>query len=412
MIVRILSGEDDLLTQNKDGEALLYRARCLLEEGRYDAAIAVLNTLYVVGEQQRELTYLLGWCYMQCKEWVEACSVLTPLLGARGPDFYVLGPGTSELARSHFQMQHLQERELQALTLLLLGSSVINLAMYEDASLHLTHCLKVLHDRRVHLPRVRIYARFSLAMTCLMRGLYEQSIAYYEESLHLCAHYMDEEAVPDIYHGLCDVYRVQGDLVRSYAAGLDALRLYEEREDLRMVARIHTMLGEVCLQLQHYEEAKTHYQQSLVLALAGGGTTLAMVNYAALAETHMAEQRMAEAQQYCDLALEAMKQSSDMHMRGRVYLVIAKIAHVEARHAHGDERQRLLATVVSWYERANSCLETTQAYSDMVELHAGWGEALEELGRVTEAIQCWRAGFHSLHQAETMGPAFSSLSSY
>ncbi|BCL82950.1 tetratricopeptide repeat protein [Ktedonobacteria bacterium brp13] len=397
------------MAQNTDSEMLLYRARLLVEEGRYDAAVAVLETVHPAGRQRLEVAYLLGWCYVQRKQWVEACVILEPILGGREPGFYVLGFQGKELERQDFQSYHLQERELQALTLLLLGLGAINMAMYEDASFHLTHCLKVLHDRRVHLPRVRIYARFSLAMTCLMRGLYTQSIQHYEEALRLCSHYADEEAVPDIHHGLCDVYRSRGDLVKSYAAGKDALRLYEERGDQQMIARMHSMLGRVCLLLQQYQAAADHYMLSQAIALAGGGTTLVMVNYAALAEVYLAEQRPADARHYGQLALTAMKQSSDLHMSGRVYLIIGKIAHEEARHASGDERQSLLNTAVSWYTQANACLETTQAYSDMAELYDGWGQALEDLGRVAEAIQCWRAGFAMLHESRSVSQPLNSL---
>lgn len=375
------------MTQDADSKRLLYQARLLVEESRYDAALTMLETISPAERQQRDVAYLLGWCYVQCKQWEDACNVLKPLLGGKEAQFSIENP---------------QERERQALTLLFLGLGAVNLAMYEDASLHLRHCLKVLHDRRVHLPRVRIHARYALAMTYLMRGLHSQAIQHYEEALRLCKHYNDDEAVPDIHHGLCDVYRYLGDLTNSYVSGQDALRLYEARQDWQMIARMHHMLGRVRMLLRDYQDAEEHYTQSLSIAIRDGGTTMIMVNYAALAEVHMAQACTEQARYYCQLALQAMGQSCDVHMCGRVYYVIGKVSHQAALQARGVERQQLLDRAISWYNKANTCLKTTQAYGDCVELYNVWAQALEELGRVEEAIQCYRAGFNVLHESKSM----------
>ncbi|GER87028.1 hypothetical protein KDW_11900 [Dictyobacter vulcani] len=374
------------MIQNADVRMLLYRARLLVEEGRYDAALEVLTTMQFDDEQlQREVVYLLGWCHISRQQWGDALATLSPLL-----------PGMDD----SLDVETPQERERHAMALLRLGMAAVNLSTYEDASFHFIRCLKVLHDRRVHLPVVRIHARYYLAMTCLMRGLYAPALEHYEEAIRLCAHYNNDTALPDIYYGLCDVYRYTDELSKSYTAGQEALRLYVQREDQQMAARMHNLLGQVCLQQGNYREASDHYTESLAIANSYHGPTMAMLNCAALAEVRLAEQRLSEAQRYCQLALNNMEQTVDGHMQGRVYHVIANVTYEAARRQTGDQQRKLLEEAISWYEKAKVCLAATQAYADEAKVYSGWAQVLEELGRTTEAIECWRAGYTVLSQSK------------
>ncbi|GCF06643.1 tetratricopeptide repeat protein [Dictyobacter arantiisoli] len=374
------------MTQNADVKMLLYRARLLVEEGRYDAALTLLMTMHPEDEKQRQdVTYLLGWCYVLQKRWDDALKTLTPLLA--GMDM-------------RFEVETLQERERHAMALLRLGVVAVNLSTYEDASSHFTRCLKVLHDRRVHLPVVRINARYYLAMTCLMRGLYTPALEQYSEAIRLCHYYNDETALPDIYYGLCDVYRALGDLSQAYVMGQEALRFYALRSDQQMEARMHNMLGQVSFQHGDYREAADHYTESLAMATNYNGPTMVMLNCASLAELRLAEDRLQEAKRYCHLALTSMDHTDDVHMQGRVYHVIAKVTYEESRRFSGSERKLLLEETISWYEKAKACLAKTQAYADVADVYGGWALTLEELGRAAEAFECWRAGYVMLHQSK------------
>jgi tetratricopeptide (TPR) repeat protein len=369
--------------QNEDIKTLLYQSRLLVEEGRYNAAQTILETIHPEVEKQRQdVAYLLGWCHVQRKQWVEALRTLVPLLKEKN---------------KHFEIEIAQEREQHTFALLLLGLAAVNLASYEDASHHFTRCLKVLHDRRVHLPVVRIYARYYLARTCQMRGLYSAAIQHYDEALRLCHHYHDEQVQPDIYRGLCDVYRYSRNLTKAYLAGKEALDLYKAMPDRQMEACMHNRLGRVCFLLSDYQSASEHYAESFAIATSVNDPTMLMMSSAALAEVRMTEERLEEARHYCKLALSAMEHTNDIHRQGRVYHVIGKVTHEGSRLSSGYSKQVLLEEAATWYEKANMYLRKTQAYRGMDELYGGWAQVLEELGRVSEAIDCWRAGYAVLH---------------
>jgi tetratricopeptide (TPR) repeat protein len=364
---------------------ILYRVRLMLEEGQHDDALSELLSLQPVDEQQqRDISYYLGWCYIQQKQWSEAVEALTPLLKQTQSD-------TADAFESSL------ERERIVLFLLNLGIAAVNLSHYEDAAQHFTLCLKILHDRRVHLPAVRIKARYSLAMTCLMRGLYTAAIQHYDEALRLCKHYAREEEVPHIYHGLCSAYRYTGDFVKACVAAEYALELYHDRRERSMEARMHNVLGRIHYLLGDFHKAADRYMESLAIANNYNGATLVMGNCADLADLRRAEGRFEEARRYCDLAIETMERSDDVYMSGRALLAIGKVAREEARLAENQERRIvLLQEAAKWFERASSKLESTQAYPDRAEVYGCWAQTLEDLGLEEKAINLWRSGYEFL----------------
>ena len=370
------------MIQNTDTLMLLYRARLLLEEGQNEAALEVLQAIRVEDEkQQQDVAYLLAWCYIQQKQWDEAIQVLKPLLGQSGEQ------GGQET---------LLERERIATYLLRLGLAAFALAHFEDASLHFTGCLKVLHDRRVHLPAVRIKARCSLAMTCTIRGLYIVAIQHYEEALRQCRHYNNEEEVPHIYHGLADAYLHIEDYAKAYHAAQEALNLSEKRADWQMIACMHTILGRICFLSGNYRQASDHYTESLAIVTKYDSYQMVMLNCAALADLRLTEGQLDEAKSYSHSALDVLARTEDPYGQGKTYNVVGKVALEEARRSEGPQRQTLLEEAVGWFEKAQEQLARTREYPDMAEVYGSRAQALEELGRVEEAIECWRFGYEVL----------------
>lgn len=374
------------MIHNTDTKTLLYRVRLLLEEGRREDALAWLETIQPEDEEQkRQVAYLRGWEYIQGKQWNAALEVLSPLL---------------DKSTNREEQDMLLDRERLAHHLLQLGMVEVDNGCYEDASIHFTLCIKVLHDRRVHLPTVRIQARYSLAMTCLVRGLLPAAIQHYEEALRLCHHYDNNDYLADIQHGLCDTYRRTGDFLKANSAGQEALRLYELAGDGAQQARMHNMLGRIDQLLGYYKEASDHFTESLALATLHNGPLMMMVDCAALADLRLAEGRIDEAKRYCHIALETLKRCDNPHMAGSAYHVVAKVTTHDAMRKEGKERTELLEEALTWYQKASEQMELTQAYSDIAVMYGDWANALEELGRSLEAIECWRLGYDALSQAK------------
>ncbi len=380
------------MTQNADIKQLTKRARLLLGEGRSeDIDLATLKTISTGDEQlQEEIAFLLGWYYIERKQWDEASNILSPVI--------------EKLKDSSESQETPADRERLAYQLLRLGIATVNKNRYEDAAQHFSLCLKVLHDRRVHLPSVRIQARYSLGMTCIMRGLYPAAIQYYKEAIQLCQHYENEEQMAEISHGLCYVYRIVGDLPSAYSTGQKALKLYEQKKDRYSEARMHELLGLVCHRLHDFREASDHYTRSLTLASLLNTPTMIMHNCASLAELRLAEGLLEEARFYCELALDNLALVTNNLSRGMTYHMVANVTYKEAVQLQNMERFKLLEKAEEWYEKAIQELTQTQSYQELAETYGDWAHMLEDTQQEQKAIECWRKGYAILErQKEAQG---------
>jgi tetratricopeptide (TPR) repeat protein len=367
-----------------DSERSIYRARLWIEEGQYDLALTTLQHIQTDDpEQERQMAYLSAWCHTRLEHWAEAQHVISQLYT----------PGNIE--ESWNDAKH-NERERRAFYLLCLGNAAINLNRFEEASQHYTQCLKLLSERRVNLPQVRIKARYSLGMTCSMSGFYAMAIQHYEEALRLCQNNPDQEDLPEIYYGLCDANRLLGKFESAYTFGVKALELYEKRGMRTMEGRAQNMLGRICYQIREYDEAADHYLESLSIATLDNNQKMKMVNFTALADLRLAENRQEEAQRYCQRALEVADGMHDNYYLGLMYLTCVKVTLAESEQAEGEQHEILFSNARRLFEKAKEHLSQTQASVLLGEVYGRIAQMLEKSGQSQEAISYWKTAYESL----------------
>ena len=366
-------------------QASFNRARLLLEDGKSEDARVVIDAIQTETDaQQRDVTYLLGWYYISSRQWDDAVQTLSPLL-----------PNTPEVAQ-----ETLLERERLAIYLLRLGQTAVNLAHYEDASQHFIRCLKLLHDRRVHLPTIRIEARYSLAMTYVMRGSYAVALQHYEDALRLCRHYELNEALPNIYYGMSEAYRCSGNFTKAHEAGHEALRIYQERGEELMQSRIYTLLGRISLLFGDYDSALNYYSSSYTLAVKNMSHKMIMISCTALAEVYAELENMDEARRYTKHALEVTTQIDNAYLCGIVYAAIGKVTFAEAHLLQGPERQELFDKSISWLQKSEKLLASTQAIKDLAQTYTLLATVLEEAIHPQEALAYWKLAFIETEKAK------------
>lgn len=372
------------MTQEIDIQLLLYRARLLLEEGQSELALSIFSVIQSDNKQtQNQITYLYGWYYMQVRQWEKASTTLAPLLCA--------DDAIAPLPQI--------ERELQAVILLHLGMVATTMNLSDDAIDHFTRCLKLLHDRRVHLPQVRIHAHVWLGKMHLLRASGALAIQHFEEALRLCHHYQDEQALPDIYHGLSRAYRTNGVLPQAYQYAQQALQLYEQQANSVMGVQLHLLLGQFSMRDKHSQDAIAHLQTALNLASAQHEKVLTVRAAVSLAELQLAEGHLTEARQYSQHALQAIDSGIGSSLCGLVYYTVGKISGVEAQQVEGEQRTLLLEEANRYFEQADGQLKIGQdgaPETHLTDLYTIWGTVLEALGRPEAALNCWRSGYRLL----------------
>ncbi len=372
------------MPEKPDIERSIYRAQLWMEEGQYDLALTTLQHIQTNNpEQERQIAYLSAWCYTLLEQWPEARCLLLHLYPP------------SSIEENWNDAKH-NERERRAFYLLCLGNAAINLNRFEEASQHYTQCLKLLSERRVNLPQVRIKARYSLGMTCIMSGFYVMAIQHYEEALQLCKNIPEHEDLPEIYYGLCDANRLLGKFESAYLYGVKALKLYEKRGMRTIEGRVENVLGRICYQMREYNEAGDHYLESLSIATLDNNQKIKIVNFTALADLRLAEDRLEEAQRYCQRALEVADGLNDNYYLGLMYLTCGKVMLAESEQTEGEQHEILFSKARRLFERAKELLSQTQASVLLGEVYGRIAQMLEQSGQPQEAISYWKTAYESL----------------
>ncbi len=372
------------MAYNTDIQRLLYRARLLLEEGQSDTAFAIFSTMQAEDASLRNhLIYLYGWYYAQTHQWKEGLATLSSLLQS------------GELIEPLPQV----ERELQAIHLLYLGIAAAHLHLDDEAIDHLTRCLKLLHDRRIHLPRVRIEAHARLGTLHQRNSNTTFAMQHFEEALRLSRHYRDEQALPIIYRGLCQLHRSNAAWQQAYHYGKEALHRYEQRADRPMEADLHLLLAHICQHNAQAQEAIAQAQTALDLANELCDETLSMRACIALAELHLSTGDVEAARLNCERALATIGDHISPALRALACYTAGKISYMEAQQAQGEQRTRLLEEANTHFAQADQQLTSAQTEvheTHLTDLYTLWGSVLEALGRPQEALHCWRSGYRLL----------------
>src|SRR5260221_4494845 len=294
-----------------------------MEEGRDDLALAALEDIQTDNpEERREIACLSAWCHPRQEHWTDALRLLSPLY-------------TPSSIEDNWNDANHNERERRAFYLLCLGNAAVNLSRYEEAAQHYTQCLKILSARRVHLPKVNIKARYALGMTCIMTGFYALAVQHYVEALRLCKACPVHQDLPHIYYRLDDAWRISGNFERAYSYGKMALELYEKRGARSKEGRIYNLLGRICFQMREYHEATDYYMEALSIATLENNPRMLLLNFTAMADLRLAENRLDDAKRYCERAQEVAKLVSDDHFCGMMYVVLGKVRQADCEAADG-----------------------------------------------------------------------------
>jgi tetratricopeptide (TPR) repeat protein len=180
--------------------------------------------------------------------------------------------------------------------------------------------------------------------------------------------------------------------------------MYQELPDHYFEGRVYNLLGRIAFHLGEHQLAAEQYMESLSLATLGNSVGMQLVNFVAMADLRMAENRLDEAQRYCDHALEVAVHSQDNHqICGMMYIVCGKLAQAKAKQAQEQEAHYLLLEALDVYKKAEEHLKLTQATTHLSELYGRRAEVYEALNQSEEALACWKSAFDVANTSKGAG---------
>ncbi len=370
-----------LLEQN------LKRIRLKIEEGQEQEALETLDGLSAEtsSKEERDIIFTRAWYFAHNEQWDKAVELLTP--------FY-----NPEEIEASWHAASLKERERRAIYLLWLGNAAVNFSYYEDAAHYFSACLKVLDMRRVHLPGVQIQALLGFAMTCIPLGLFPSAIENYEKAVQVSMKEKLTDDLPHIYYGLADAHRLAGHFGEAYHYGKMALKMYQEKGNRYHECRMLNLLGRVALQLGDYRASADYYMDSLSIATIDNHAGMQLINFVAMGDLRLEENRFEEARDYCKRARDICQAiENDRHICGVMYMISGKVAWREAALHEGRQACTLLEEALAYYEKARELFKKTQAHTNLQEINGRIAEVYEAMNRPEKALAYWKDS--SIHSA-------------
>jgi tetratricopeptide (TPR) repeat protein len=370
-------------------EQTLKRIRLKFEEGQEEEALALLDAISTADPQeQKDILFTRAWFYTRKEQWDQAVSLLAPLY-------------KSEHFEAEWQDVNLTERGRRATYLLWFGNTAVNHSYYEDAANYYTQCLKILDMRRVHLPKVQIQALLGYATTCIELGLYASATQQYQEALRLSMKEKIADYLPYIYHGLAEAQRWVGSFDKAYENGNTALRMFREADNRYYECRILNLLGRIAYKEGNHRMASDHYMESLTIATIDNFSGMKLINIVSMAELLLDEGRLEEARRYSDHGLEVCDEVKDDHqLQGMMYLTRGKIEQAEAAKAQSQQARYLYEEALSYYGKAKTHIDQTQARMTYSELLSHIAEVYEAMQEPDVALDYWKSALQIANQAK------------
>jgi tetratricopeptide (TPR) repeat protein len=208
--------------------------------------------------------------------------------------------------------------------------------------------VRLLDERRMNIPWLRIQVLVDLAQTLLALGSPHAALAHYEQALGWYQRVFSQqesahEALPTIFIGLCETLGHLSEVERALDYGNRALAVCPPEQKWRTLS----LLGGLHQRQDQLKEASAAYQEALAFARNAGQRLETLV---ALTRCALAGQHLSEAQHYRDLAVEEDRTSLPPRLRASLFRVCGDIAQLRATFRSEQPLVQLLREEsIEWY---------------------------------------------------------------
>ena len=172
-------------------------------------------------------------------------------------------------------------------------------------------------------------------------------------------------------------YQFQGDFPRAREAFSQAVSIFEQLDAKPQVSQLRSLLGQVMIGIQHYDEAEALLRQALGAAERTGDPSTRALALRNLAALHVARGKAAKAIRTVQDGLALLQETKDQQTSGQLYLTLAR----------AYESQQNLAATEAALTAAIAALKQTQKYGLRVHAHECYGTFLADQGRFREAYE-------------------------
>ncbi len=237
--------------------------------------------------------------------------------------------------------------------------------------------LGAIADGSIRDPELMMLIYKGLGNSYQSLGAFTEAITFFTLARKRGQDVHDPRALGLIEWGLGLAHQRQGNWLQARRAFSQAARIFEQLEARPLAAQLRSMLGQVLIEMQHYDEAETVLRQALGAAARTSDPATHGMALANMAVVHIAHGKLEKAIRTVQDGLAILQKTSDQYLTGQLYLTLA--CAYEAQHD--------LASAEAALRSAITILSQTQNYGLIVRAHEQYGRFLADQGRFQEAYE-------------------------
>ena len=354
-------------------ESALREAQILGQQRKSDEAIGLLlrmQSLHLSPRESATLQLCLASCYSEQGRAEEARRVAQDAIPVA---------------------ERALERELAERLRFELGRAFSLMQSHETALEQFRVCLRAVSDNAVRDPAFELQVLLHIGEEYWRVGDDTQAIDFLSQAADVAQEVIAPDLLGTAYWNISQTLSAKGDHVGAKSYALRSVAAYDEAQNRRAVAAVHTRLGTAYARSGQSEEAIAQLNQAY--AVASGQQDLLGIAEAQrnLALIYLEEKRPSEAERSARESLAVAEQLGDATLQAQALLVLARV----------EETRKQASEAAATYERAIDLLQALPPISTgeaVREAYAQFSEYLERHGESKRAFEMLKQAYKSLQR--------------
>ncbi len=349
-------------------DLLMYEARILREQHRFEPARHLLNTKIRVRqlgvEQLKQYHFTLAQVSLDLADYAGA---LAELDAAR------------DLADKTGDQEMLARiRQFSGLVFMRQGKPVLAIEQLRQA-------LQAVENGAMKGFHFRLAVYSQLGMLQHQLGDDKEAVEMYQRALQLAEDGATPEKLALLYWNLAASYRDSGNLAQAKAYAGKSLALYETLGDMKMLTELRSGYGLILLEAHRFPEAEEQFLQAKQQASDHNDQVDHTIACMHLADLYLEQDDLEQARRYSD-EMEQGLEKVDSTIRGHAFSSRASLLA-----AQGDNEK-----AITYFEEAVQLIENTPAKELLSKIYFRYARALSAIGNSVRAAEMFERAYRQL----------------
>ena len=220
----------------------------------------------------------------------------------------------------------------------------------------------------------------------LTLGYYHEAVVYFTMAKKHGLDVDDPRAEGLILWGLGVAHKFVGNMSEAKDALVPAIQIFEERGEKTLVAQLRSMLANLLIQFQHFDEAEEILRQALGAAQRDGDEHTRGIVLANMAALHLANGKLERALRSAQDGLDVLQGKEDYYTSGQLYITLARAYELQQDFANAEQALKMAIEHFSKTQHDGFLKQAQIRYGEFLAQRGGYQEAYEQVAQMQSRL--------------------------